>query len=95
MFAVAGLRHETTDDAVKRDVVVKAVARELFEPLGVMRGDVVAQRDDDTALGRIEDQGVLGIGAGGKRLGGHWCSTHDGKHYGKSTYHVISRMIRI
>src|ERR1700686_2641455 len=35
VLAVAGLRHEAVDDTMKRHVVVKTVARQPFEALGV------------------------------------------------------------
>ena len=50
VLAVAGLRHEAVDDAVERHVVVKVLAREQLQPLGVMRRNVVAQLDDEFGL---------------------------------------------
>jgi hypothetical protein len=80
-LAVAGLRHEAVDDAVKRHIVVKAVAGELFHALGMMRRDVVAQLNDDAPFGGVENERVLRIDADGerRRRGGGWCCTHDGE----------------
>ena len=61
--AVAGLRHETVDDAIERHVVVKAFARQLLQPLGVARRDVGAQFYDDLAGRSFEDQRVFRVGA--------------------------------
>ena len=66
VFAVAGLRHETVDDAMERHVVVKLLARQLLQPLGVSGRDVGVQLDDDAAGRGFEDQRVLRIGAGGQ-----------------------------
>ena len=35
VLAVAGLRHEAVDDAMERHVVVKSLARQLLESLGM------------------------------------------------------------
>src|SRR5208282_3991689 len=93
VLPIAGLRHETIDDAVERHVVIEAVARELRHALGVMRRNVVAKLDDDPALGRIENQRALWIETGGKRWGGvGWHCTYHRNEYGKDADHLISRV---
>src|SRR5579864_9117455 len=49
VLAVAGLRHETVDDPVERHVVVKTLARQLFQALGMAGRDVGTQFYDDAA----------------------------------------------
>ena len=63
VFAVAGLRHEAFDDAVKRHVVVKLLARQKLHPLGMAGRDIVAQLDDDAARRGVQHERVLGIDA--------------------------------
>src|SRR5579883_1837133 len=66
VLPVAGLRHEAFDHAVERDVVVEAVAGELFDALGVIGREIGAQLDDDAALGGVDHDRVVGIDAGGQ-----------------------------
>src|SRR5262249_30709479 len=63
VLAVSRLRHETRDHPVERHTVIVLVASELLEARSMLRGDVVAQLDHDAALGGIDDQSILRIGA--------------------------------
>ena len=47
MLAVAGLRHEAVDDAMERHVVIKALARQLLQPLGMLGRKVGVELDED------------------------------------------------
>src|SRR6185437_2719108 len=69
ILAVAGLRHEAVHHAMERHVVVKAVARELLDALGVLGRDIGAQFYDDAALGGVDDDRVCLVEVGGQRLG--------------------------
>jgi hypothetical protein len=51
---------------VERHVVVVFLARELLHARGVLRRDVIAQFDNDAALGRVDQKRVLGIDTGGQ-----------------------------
>jgi hypothetical protein len=66
ILAVASLRHKAVDDPVERHVIIKAFARQKLQAFGVLRGEVVAQLDDDTAGRGFDDQRVLRIGTRGK-----------------------------
>src|ERR1700730_6201363 len=68
ILAVAGLRHEAIHHAVEWHVVVIAFARQLLDPLGVFRREVGAQLEDDAALGGVDDDGILLVKIGRKRL---------------------------
>ena len=68
VLAVAGLRHEAVHDAVERHVVVKALARQLLDALGVLGRKVGPQLDDDAALGGVDDDGVGLVEIGRQRL---------------------------
>jgi len=76
---------------VKRHPVVEAVARELLQPPGVLRGDVVAQLDDNAALRGVDQQRILWIGSGRQRLGHTRSGEQQSGHDGKPTKHMNSR----
>src|SRR5579883_2516108 len=59
---IAGLRHEAGDDAVKRDAVVKAGARQLLDAVDMARRQIGPQGDDDAPGGHIEIDRVFGAG---------------------------------
>src|SRR6202041_2700193 len=69
ILAVAGLRHEAVHHAMKWHVVVIAFAGQLLQTLGVLRRDIGAELDDDASLGGVDDDGVLLVETGRKRLG--------------------------
>ena len=77
---------------MERHVVVKMLAREQLEPLGVERRDFGVQLDDHPTVFGVEVKRVLRIETGRERFGEDWCCTHDGEQYGKDAGHVISRM---
>jgi hypothetical protein len=66
-LAIACLSHKPCDDAVKRDVVIEAVARKLLHALGMMRREIVPKLNHNPAFGRIENESVLRVEAGGER----------------------------
>ena len=53
VLAVAGLRHEAVDDAMERHVVIKSLARQLFESLGVSGRNVGVELDEDQTPGVV------------------------------------------
>jgi hypothetical protein len=48
---------------MERNAVVEAFARQLLDALDVLGRQIGAQLDDDAALGRLDDEGVLRIGS--------------------------------
>ena len=90
ILAVAGLRHEAVDHAVERHVVVIAVARELLDALGMQGREVGPQLDDDAALGGVDDDRILLVEAGGKRLGDRGRGTDQRGDEGENSDHENS-----
>ena len=43
------------------DAVIEALASEQLQALDMARREIRAQRDDDTALGGLHDEGVFGV----------------------------------
>ena len=98
VLPVAGLRHEARDHAVERHAVVEVLARELLQPRGVARRDVVAQLDDDAALRGVDQQRVLRIGAGrqawlGKSRARQAAAQPRGRSNGSCELPVLSRRL--
>ena len=54
---------------MERHVVVIAFAGEQLDALGMLRRQIVAQLDDDAALGRVDDDCVGLVETGRKLLG--------------------------
>ena len=65
---IAGLRHEACDHAVKGNIIIVLLARELLDALGMLGRNVVAQLDGDAAVFGIYENGILRIGPGGRLL---------------------------
>src|SRR3546814_5311215 len=59
---IAALGHESIDDPVKDDAVVKAFTRQFLNPLDMTRRQVGAKIDRHVAAVEREDQGVFSIG---------------------------------
>ena len=59
---IAALCHETGNDAVEHDAVVKAVIRQLGDARDVLRREIAAQLDHDVAAIKGERQGFGKIG---------------------------------
>src|ERR1700710_519463 len=55
----SGLRHETVDDAMEHDAVVKAFAHQFLDPRDMARRKIGPHLDGDGALGGFEDQSVV------------------------------------
>ena len=53
---------------MERHVVVEALARQLLDAFGMLRRQVRAQLEDDTALRGVDDNGVGLVEIGGQRL---------------------------
>jgi hypothetical protein len=62
---IAGLGHETVDDAMEHDAVVEALAGERRDALDMAGGEIGTKPDHHAALGGFENEGVLGIGCHG------------------------------
>src|SRR5262249_22466606 len=54
---ITALDHEVGHDAVEREPVVEALARELDEPTGGLRRFVLVERDDDLAHVGVDRRG--------------------------------------
>ena len=64
---VAGLRHETVDDAVEHDAVVKALARERLQPLDMVRREIGPKLDRHGAVLQLKEERIFRIVTLGQR----------------------------
>ena len=62
---IAGLRHEPCNNAVKSQAVVEAFSDKLFDALNMLRCEVGPKFDDNTAVLKIQVQGILGASGAG------------------------------
>src|SRR6187399_3183797 len=56
-----GLRHETLDDAVEHDAVVKSLAHQFLDPGDMARRQIGAHLDGDGSLGGFKNQSIFCI----------------------------------
>src|ERR1700737_2726989 len=68
ILSIAGLSHETSHYTMERHVIVKAFASEQLDLLSVFRREIGPQLNDDTALGGVDDDRILLVEIGRKRL---------------------------
>src|ERR1700709_2208131 len=55
----SGLRHETVDDAMEHDAVVKALAHQFLDTRDMARREIGPHLDGNGALGGFEDQSIV------------------------------------
>src|SRR5262249_45343168 len=91
--SIACLRHETIDHAMKGNIVVELVARELLDAFGVLGREIVAQLYDDPAMLGIDKDRILRIYPGRQWLSQDEAGAKQRANDNKDTDHGISRVI--
>src|ERR1700694_2479481 len=87
ILSIAGLSHETSHYTMERHVIVKAFASEQLDLLSVFRREIGPQLNDDAALGGVDDDRILLVEIGRKRLRDRGSHANERSENGKNSDH--------